>query len=229
MNRSPVPVIIPSLLPESKLLPLAEEIRSSAGYPHRVILSCSRSSAAVNRNLGLDLAAAAGLSTEVVVMLDDDIRPLTEGWLDLLMMDMSRTGILMVSAQLYKPGGGYAYMTGLDDWGGQPHHEGETVVPTKKLLTACCAFRPSGYRFDEGYVGSGFEDVDLCNQLSAADPSGAFLVCHDAHVIHYNEQREQRGENWEKNKALYESKWGRVETREEMRVKYRGRGGWSKT
>jgi hypothetical protein len=217
MADKEVPVIIPSVLPKEKLDSLINLIWKTAGYPHWIIPICGQASAAVNRNKGLDEAGSA----EMVVMLDDDVEPINHGWFRILINALSRHNVLMVSAQLYKPGGGYAYMTGLQDWGGLCKESGETVVPTKRLLTACCAFKPLGGRFDEGYIGSGFEDVDISNQLSQRDTNGLFIVCHDAHVIHRNEQREQGGENWTKNKALYESKWGRVETREELRRKFR--------
>lgn len=233
-----IPVIIPSILPLDQLAKLGQEIESTAGWPHKRIFCCSSGSASANRNCGLDCAGDA----EMVVMLDDDVMPMNHGWLRILVEALSRPEVVMVSAQLYKPHEGYthgdspnnphipepsfghnlafAYMTGLQDWGGVPKDTGETIVPTKRLLTACVAFKPSGCRFDEGYIGSGFEDVDYCNQLAAARPDGLFLVCHDSQVVHFNEQREQRGDIWEKNKALYERKWGPVETREQLRRKF---------
>ena len=86
----------------------------------------------------------------------------------------------------------------------------------RRLLTACCAFKPCGLLFDEGYVGSGFEDIDFCNRLAEARPDGKFVICHDSKVVHRNEAKNQRGENWRLNLARYERAWGRLETPEEM-------------
>lgn len=197
-----IPVIIPSISPVSTIL--IEEIVAAGGNPIQIH---SKSSAAINRNAGL----AAVSNAEMVVMIDDDIKPMHRDWLKIMIGALSRPEVVMVSAQLYAANGErFGYMTGLQDWGGIPKDTGETVVPTKRLLTACCAFKPSGCKFDEGYVGSGFEDIDFCNQLAAARPDGIFLVCHDAHVIHFNEMREQRGINWVMNKARYEMKWGTI-------------------
>jgi hypothetical protein len=213
---NPVKVIIPSIKSVESLTDLIANINETAGYPHSIIPSCGPHSASVNRNRMLFP------EDELVVMVDDDVILYAFNWLRILVEALKRPEVVMVSSQLYRANGSTAaYMTGLQDWGGLPKHSGETVVPTKRLLTACCAFKPMGCRFDEAYVGSGFEDVDYCNQLSALKPDGVFLICHDSKVIHLNEQRGQRGENWLKNKTHYESKWGPVESHEELIKRYK--------
>ncbi len=215
-----IDVIIPTQSRPELLQDLVERIKATADYPHRVVYTGKEVSAAANRNLGLLRSGG-----DQVVMLDDDVTPLSLGWLQVIAEALARPEVVMVSAQLYdlpfegsyrRPG----YMTGLQDWGGVPKGSGETVVPTKRLLTACCAFKPCGLWFDEGYVGSGFEDTDYCNQLALARPDGVFLICHDAHVEHRNHQRNQTGQFWGHNKARYESKWGRIETPEELKRKH---------
>ena len=200
----PFPVIIPTRSGPDRLARLVEQIAATAGHPHRIVYTgLSTGSEAAIRNLGLSFAGA-----DVVAMVDDDVAFDSVGWLRVLAEALARPEVVMVSAQLFNPGGGYAYMTGLSDCGLEGRPDGETVVPTKRLLTACCAFRPCGLRFDERYVGSGFEDVDFCNQLAQARPDGAFLVCHAARAVHRNEAKEQRGLNWKHNEALYKTKWG---------------------
>lgn len=202
-----VPVIIPSILAPVQLLELEQKLIETADYPCEVIKSCSLNSASINRNDGIHLAG----NCEMIVMVDDDILPLNNDWLRILIETLSRPDVAMVSSQLYKADGVTpAYMTGLQDCDLLPKDVGITEVPTKRLLTACCAFKPNGCLFDETYVGSGFEDIDYCNQLAAKRPNDLFLICHDSHVIHYNEQRQQRGSNWTRNKNHYESKWGKV-------------------
>lgn len=223
-----IEVIIPTRQPADALLSLVRQIEVTAGCPHRIIHTGSvLGSASVNRNLGLSKAALGRLierrktwngendmdietTNDAIAMVDDDVEfpPWTFGWLKVLIQALARPEVVMASAQLYAPDGKYAYMTGLDDCGDVPKPTGETLVRSKKLLTACCAFKPSGLWFDEHFVGSGFEDVDFCNQLVLERPDGLFLVCHDARAVHRNEAKEQRGDNWKFNEAYYAVKWG---------------------
>lgn len=200
-----IDVIIPTMRQPYSLTRLLEQIEATAGYPHRVIVTGADASAAVNRNLGLSRSGG-----DLVAMVDDDVEfgDASHGWLRVLYEALHRPEVVMVSAQLFTSRGAFAYMTGLDDCGLPPRRAGETVVPSRRLLTACCALKPHGLRFDEEYVGSGFEDVDFCNQLARVRPDGVFLVCHDAHAIHKNEAKNQGGRNWKRNEALYLSKWG---------------------
>lgn len=200
-------VIVPSMQSAKSLRPLADRIRATAGMPCRVIPTGLAASASANRNRGLVLSGAA-----VVAMVDDDIEfgPESAGWLRVFADALARPEVVMVSAQLLKPDGSFAYMTGLDDCGNTGRRHGETVVPTRRLLTACCAFKPNGLTFDERYVGSGFEDIDFCNQLAAAVPGGVFLVCHAALAVHRNEAKNQRGKFWQHNEAAYIEKWGAI-------------------
>lgn len=201
-----IDVIIPSYKTELELSGLIASIRATAGCSHRIVTTCQPLSAAGNRNYGLDRAAFK----DMVVMVDDDIQCWKYGWLKILFDAIMRPEVVMVSAQLFRPGGAkFAYMTGINDWGATPKWTGETVVRTKMLLTACCAIKPHGLRFDEEYVGSGFEDTDFCKQLERAAPDGIFLVCHDAHIIHLNEQKRQV-ENNDRNRVRYISKWGKI-------------------
>lgn len=203
----PVPIIIPTRSPPESLYKLVRQIESTAGYPHHILFTGEDASAAVNRNLGLRLVQG-----DIAVMVDDDVEftPSCSGWLRVLVEALLRPDVLMVSAQLLTPLGGFAYMTGVDDCGINPKQVGETIVPTKRLLTACCAFKHCGLLFDENYVGSGFEDIDFCNQLARARPDGLFLVCHRAWAIHRNEQKNQCGENWRRNQDYYLGKWGKT-------------------
>lgn len=203
----PIDVIIPTRQPPNALAQLIDQIGRTARHPHNIVYTGDETgSAARNRNLGLERSGA-----DVVVMVDDDIEfwvPEAFGWLRVLAEALARPEVVMVSAQLLKPEGGFAYMTGLDDCGGKPRRDGEWVVPTRTLLTACCGIKPHGLRFDEGYVGSGFEDCDFCHRLAAVKPDGVFLVCHAALAVHRNEAKEQRGRNWRQNEARYKHIWG---------------------
>jgi glycosyltransferase involved in cell wall biosynthesis len=202
---SPIDVIIPTRSPPDVIQRLVDQISDTAGYPHRIVYTGADASAAANRNLGLDRSDG-----DMVAMVDDDIEfpPHCAGWLSLLVHTMSHPNVVMVSAQLVSPKGGFAYMTGVDDCGNTARLYGESIVPTKKVLTACCVFRHYGLRFDENYIGSGFEDIDFCHSLAALQPTGIFMVCHSAWAIHHNEQKNQKGRNWKANEDLYNKKWG---------------------
>lgn len=199
-------VIIPTRRRVDQLIDLVGQIRDTAGCRVDIIYTGVDTSASINRNIGL-----SQLRGEVAVMVDDDIEfpARYAGWLKVMLAALDRPEVVMVSAQMFDAGGAYAYMTGLDDCGNKPKSDGETVVPSKRLLTACCAFKHCGLRFDEGYIGSGFEDVDFCNQLALKRPDGMFLVCHGARAVHRNECKNQRGEYWRRNEAFYIRKWGK--------------------
>lgn len=205
MSKSLIEVIIPTFKKPHEVHGLVERIKMAAGCPVKILYTGLQASASANRNRGLFWSHG-----EVVAMVDDDVEfdGESQGWLANMLKVLFRPEVVMVSSQLLKPSGEFAYMTGLQDCGLKPKTEGESIVPSKRLLTACCAFKHHGLRFDEDYVGSGFEDVDFCNQLSQKVPDGQFVVCHDAKVIHRNEQKHQHGANYEHNKALYFKKWG---------------------
>lgn len=200
-----IQVIIPTRKQPFEMSWLTDMIECTAGIPVKLLHTGTNASASVNRNLGL-----SQLSGDVAVMVDDDVDlSMSFGWLSIMLAALSRSEVVMVSAQMLKPDGSFAYMTGIEDNGFKPKRIGETVVPSKKLLTACCAFKHCGLRFDENYIGSGFEDIDFCHQLAAKRPDGLFLVCHDARVVHNNERKNQLGEYWKHNEAYYNKKWGK--------------------
>lgn len=200
-------VIIPTRRQSYELSGLESQIVRTAGCPVTVIHTGADASASVNRNLGL-----SRITSEVAVMVDDDIEFLDEsqGWLTYMLAELSKPEVVMVSAQMLNQSGEFSYMTGLEDCGNKPRRDGVTIVPSKRLLTACCAFKHHGLRFDEEYIGSGFEDIDFCNQLAARVPDGVFAICHSARVVHRNECKNQRGGYWKHNETIYTKKWGKT-------------------
>lgn len=200
-----IEIIIPTLLPEKKLGKLVNQIRDTAGYPYQIIHTGLNGSASNNRNHGLKKCKG-----NQVIMIDDDIEFPKEslGWLKVMAECLSKPSTLMVSAQLLNQDLSYAYMTGLQDNNLSPMISGETEVPSRRILTACCGFKHNNTLFDDNFIGSGFEDIDYCNMLSELVPDGKFIICHSARAIHKNEAKNQRGIFWNYNKMYYNKKWG---------------------
>lgn len=199
-----IEIIIPTMLEDVKLKHLINQIKRTANYPYEILFTGTNSSASANRNIGLRQSKCP-----MVVMVDDDIEfpNISYGWLNNLVETLSRPDVVMVSAQLLNKDHTYAYMTGLQDCKLPPKVVGETIVPTKRILTACCAFKHYGLLFDENFVGSGFEDIDFCNQLAKKRPDDKFIICHSALAIHRNEAKNQRGDYWTYNEQYYNRKW----------------------
>ena len=83
------------------------------------------------------------------------------------------------------------------------------ICEVSKVPTACVAFRNDGLRFDEHFIGSGFEDDDFCKQHKAKNPFAKFVIANNVKLIHENEMKNQSGKFWEHNKIVFEKKWGK--------------------
>lgn len=195
-------VIIPSCKTEAEVQPLAEEIKSTAGVLVRVTATCKPVCAAKNRNLGLDAS-----ESQLVVMLDDDVTGLPSGWVGVL-RDVMEThpNCVMCSPQLMRPDGKYAPMMAL--LRGLPVGNGCHPIKGGLMLTACVILRRDELRFDEAFIGSGWEDNDYCRQQDAKYPGCTRLVQHDVQVIHKNEMKHQAA-HFSSNRKRYQCKWRR--------------------
>lgn len=193
-------IIIPTCKPPEAVAALVAEIEATAGLPCRVTATCRDASAAANRNYGLDNSAS-----DPLIMVDDDMERFPQDWaVKLIEVLADRPNCVMVSPQLAKPDGSPGIMMGNMDH----RRSGVTVCGERKLATACIAIRRNSLRFDESYIGSGFEDNDYCFQLRAAFPDAEFCVRHDLWIVHRNEQKNQGGAFWEHNRAICHGKWG---------------------
>ena len=202
---NPLDIIIPTLKSREDVAAQVAEITETAGCPVNVIATCQHVSAAANRNIGLDQS-----TSDPLIMLDDDMEQFPLGWAVRLADVLLQTPhAVMASPQLAKPDGTPGPMMG----GVQIRQGGVTRAAQRKLPTACIAIRRNSLRFDESFLGSGFEDDDYCAQLRAAHPNAEFLVCHDVWIVHRNEMKNQHGPNWERNKRYFERKWDVVENK----------------
>jgi len=140
-------------------------------------------------------------------MLDDDVTGLPQDWVVKLVDLMERnSNCVMTSPQLMNADGSFGFMLGFP----QRRSFGESVVELRELPTACIAVRENALRFDENFVGSGWEDTDYCAQLRQEYPEGTWMICHDVRVVHTHEMKNQR-EHFMRNKAVYLAKWGKLQ------------------
>jgi len=190
-------IIIPSNKPEWKLRKQIKAIcETSPGC--RVIPTCFDTSAATNRNWGLNHAC------DIVVMVDDDIWGYFPGWAAMLAAPLADPGVVMVSARLMKTKTKPGVMMNI-----RLDLSADIVeVPDQVLPSACIAIRNDGTRFDEAYLGAGFEDTDYCMQLNEKYPEGRYLIRNDVKMIHRNEMKGQQDWRFMNNRTRYMRKWG---------------------
>ena len=192
-----VDIIIPSIKTEIELAPRICDMEGHS-YGCRTILALSPGSAAHNRNLGLEQAM-----TEYVIMIDDDIRGWHYGWWAAMIKPLIEDeDVEMVSARLVNFDGTPAAMMA-------PGNQDNAMCEVMKLPTAAVAFRNDGIRFDEAYIGSGFEDDDFCMQLRQRNPHAKFIINNTVRLIHENEMKNQGGEFWEANQTTFNRKWAK--------------------
>lgn len=195
-----VDIIIPTCKKDS----LAVERRAAgalitAGIPVKFIITGQDESAAFNRNYGL-----ARARSEIRIMVDDDVTSFPDDWAkNLISVLYSLPECEMVSAFLINPNGSPAVMMGYT----KPRGSGVHPAEGPHLISACIAFRRNDLRFDQRYIGSGWEETDYCMQLRALKPDCHFLVHEDVRVVHLNEQKNQ-SEYFETNRTHFVSKWG---------------------
>lgn len=186
-------IIIPTCKNVAEISPLLCDLEGLS-YPNRVYATCTPASASRNRNIGLNWAR-----TPIVIMVDDDMRRFYEGWVQDITAPFIDEDVVMVSARLLRPDGSPGTMVGSNY-----DLSSEVVeVAARELPTAAIAFRDLGVRFDEGFIGSGFEDNWFCKCLGNKAPNGKFVISNKCKLVHLNEMKNQHGPNWEHNEKHY--------------------------
>jgi len=71
------------------------------------------------------------------------------------------------------------------------------------MPTAAIAFRHRGHRFDEGFIGSGWEDNLWAANFIHADPNAVFVQSNRCRLTHRNEAKNQKGVYWEHNERHF--------------------------
>ncbi len=191
-------IIIPTLLNREDLSELINNVKEATVGKYELIVTSQQVSAACNRNIGLEKA-----KYPIIIMIDDDIRSLPKGWNITLAEPVveDKDGVVMTSARLLDKNGRPGMMTEFSADMNTPY------VEMAYLPSACIAFRKDDTRFDEGYIGSGFEDTDFCMQLKRQYPNKKFLLNNKVKVVHLNERKNQVGSNWIRNQNFFAQKW----------------------
>lgn len=192
-----IDIIIPTIKKIEEIKKLVIDIKKTTDSENIIIPTCKDGSAAYNRNYGLNKA-----KNDIIIMLDDDITGFYDGW-DFDLIKLLKENVIVVSARLFNPDGTPGTMVGAD------YNLDKEVIElqSRRVPTACIVFRNDGIRFDENYIGSGFEDDDFMNQLGIKYPKGKVLISNKCQLIHLNEKKNQTGDNWIKNKKYYLEKW----------------------
>lgn len=190
-----IDIIIPTCKPEVNAQ--IEEIKRF-NPEINIIATCQQMSASRNRNRGLQDS-----ESDLVIMMDDDMTGFYEGWIDDLLM-LWTDDMVMMSARLLEPDRSLAYMLSENNDLSKPI----ITIEKGELPTACIMFKNDGTRFDNQFIGSGFEDNDFCLQLQEKYPEKRFVINNKCQLIHNNEKKNQGGKYWNHNKLYFNNKWG---------------------
>jgi len=177
------------------------EIEESISDEHNLIFTGLDASASVNRNKGL-----SEVKSEIYIMMDDDMQGFYEGWVeDLIKPMLHNQMILITSARLLNTNGTMGHMMGDNKvfekgtYDASPStYRGYTRIPT-----ACLALRKNSLRYNEEFIGSGYEDTDYMNRINMHFKHTRIMINNDCKLIHNNIQQNQGGKYFAHNKALY--------------------------
>jgi len=198
----PVSIVVPTYRSFGQVESMIRSMEKTAYSVGEIVVTCTAGSAAVNRNFGL-----AHSRYGIVIMVDDDMDGFFPGW-DTVLLDplIKDPEIVMISARLIRPNGKLGCTMG-DNYDVSCDL---ALCTNQQVPTACVAFKKNGLHFDEGYIGSGFEDTDYCRQISKRYPQGKFVINNKCRLVHINEMKNQQGRYWEANKAFFLKKWGKL-------------------
>lgn len=191
---------------------------SAAGHERRLILNQDNLGFAAGNNVGL--AAATG---EVLVMLNNDTF-VTPGWVRTLRAHLLRDGSLGLVGPVTNNIGNEARIeicyADMDEMVAQAgnytrQHPGE-AMPIDTVAFFCVMLPRAVYDsvggLDEAFGLGFFEDDDYCRRAGQA---GWKVACAEDVFVHHHLSAsfdqvgaERKRELFERNKAIYESKWG---------------------
>ena len=195
-------ICIPTCKPMNEVQELVDDIRATIPSDIPIFTSGYKVSASVNRNFCLMKA-----KTKYVIMLDDDISGFTCGWAEGMLEPFELcNNVAMVSARLMRDRRTPGIMMSIDF----KFEMTFQLVKEQFLPSSCIAFVNDGTRFDENYVGSGWEDTDYCESLQRKYPQHFWLINNNVQLIHANEMKNGQDGNYQINQRYYKKKWGGV-------------------
>jgi len=208
-------IIIPTNRYIDELTDIIKDIKANTDMSkYNLIVTCLQVSAATNRNYGLIQA-----NSEKVIMLDDDISGFYPGWADDMLKPL-KDNVMMVSARLMNIPDEVGVMMDIKPDLTKPlqvvntfydikDSETDKTVPVKAVPSACIAFyNDREVYFDEGYIGAGFEDTDICFQMCCKYPEKQIVINNECKLIHKNEMKNQLQGQLQKNQLYFQHKWG---------------------
>ena len=199
-----VDICIPTMRVWDEIQSQIKEIERTVGVPHKLIASCHPLSAACNRNICLDQA-----TSPIIITVDDDVTGFFPGWDELLIAPLlADLDVCMVAARLLDQDGSIQE-TCLETKRLKPDWLPITPRGNAVMPSAAIAFRNLGLRYDEHYIGSGWEDTDFCHQyLQLPNGPSKFVCVNTCKLVHLHEQKMQGGRFWEVNSKYFSKKWG---------------------
>ena len=201
MLIEPIDIVIPTLMTEDEIAPRVEMISNITRTPHRVITTCQKVSASANRNIGLDQA-----KSPIIIMIDDDIIGFFDGWEQKIIEPIIKDHrVCMVSARLMNKNG----TTGPNCADNHDLSIPWIYLPKRNhcvMPSAAIAFVDKGLRFDENFIGSGWEDNDFCFQYLQLNPEYKFVLNNECPLIHLNEMKNQQL-HFQHNQRYFYEKW----------------------
>lgn len=194
-----IDIIIPSCKTEYECRGQLDQIKITRKTKGDIIFTGLKESASKNRNYGLEQS-----SSDIVIMLDDDIIGFYEGWdldlikyLDPIKCRFIAGRLLDTNSQLGPMNGVIRSLDHLDYY----------KADGNEVPTAVCAFYKEDIRFDENYIGSGFEDTDYCRQIMKKYPESEVRINNICKLIHTHEMKNQSGKYMIHNKEYFCNKW----------------------
>lgn len=200
-----IDICIPTYREFDQIQELINDIEYYTPENHRIIATCQLLSASKNRNYALSF-----VNSDIIIMLDCDIKGFYIGWLTNLIFPMlNDKDIIICSARLLDENKNVIHQMGAHfvpkDFIGIHVADTSAYKKYKRVATSCIAIRKNNVRFDEGFKGSGYEDTAYMNEINIKYPDKKIVINCNCKLIHMNEEKNQGGEYFKHNRDYYTS------------------------
>jgi len=198
-------IIIPSFKNIVDCMEQIEQIKKTRRTSGRLIFTGLKDSASVNRNWGLEMASKFGFASGLVLSIDDDVRNFFDGF-DLKLAEdfiANESVAFMISARLLNKDESFQNVNG-----DNKNYSGNLVRSLRDVCpSACIIFRSEpDIRFFTGYLGSSWEDSDICMQYKKKYPHKGVFFSNGCKLIHLNEAKNQIP-YVDHNQAIFFQRW----------------------